>query len=68
MEVADSSRNGRRDSMETNPGDGHTVRSRSSPAGWIESTVKSYFTWRKHFRAMVASMPSEKVAEIMHLG
>ena len=56
MEGADSSRNGRRDGMVTNPGGWHTVWSRSSPHDWIERTVKSAFTWRKHFRAMVALM------------
>ena len=56
MEGADSSRDGRRDGMVTSPGDGHTVWSRSSQPGWIESTVKSAFTWRKRFRAMVALM------------
>ena len=56
MEGADSSRNGRRDGMVTNPGDGHTVWSRSSPPVWIESTVKSAFSWRKRFRVMVALM------------
>ena len=34
----------------------HTVWSQSSPPGWTESTVKSAFTWRKRFRAMVALM------------
>ena len=56
MEGADSSRNGRRDDMVTNPGDGQTVWSRSWPPGCIESTAQSAFTWRKRFRAMVASM------------
>ena len=55
MEGADSSRNGR-DVMVTNPGDGHSIWSWSSPTGWIESTVKSAFTWCKRFRAMVALM------------
>ena len=56
MEGADSLRNGRRDGMVTNSGDGHTVQSQSSPPGWIESTVKSAFTWRKRFQAMAALM------------
>ena len=56
MEGADSSRKGRRNGMVTNSGDGHIVWSRSSPPGWIESTVKSAFPWRKRFRAMVALM------------
>ena len=54
MEGADSSRNGRRDGMVTNPGDGHTVQCRSSPPGWIESTVKSAVTWRKRWRCFNA--------------
>ena len=56
MEGADSLRNGGRDGMGNNPGDGHTVWSRSSPPSWIESTIKSAFTWRKRFRSMVALM------------
>ena len=56
MKGADSLRNGRRDGMVTNPEDRHTVLFQSSPPGWVESTVKSAFTWRKRFRAMVALM------------
>ena len=34
----------------------HGDQSRSSPPSWIESMVKSAFTWRKRFQAMVALM------------
>ena len=34
----------------------HGDQSGSSPPGWIESTVKSAFTWRKRFQAMAALM------------
>ena len=58
MEGADSSRHGRRDGMETNPGDGHTVIPsyllNPELATWLDRKHSRLLTWHRCFRAMVA--------------